>query len=431
VEELESRLAPTIFSWNPALNSTAWNNPQNWFVLVGNQFQMNKTNAWPGFNGTIATTTDTAIIQGSTDISAQPGGNLVSLHLSQLNIRKNFTGVLTLGVPLSISNGGLIDGGTIIQDMGPSGFFSDNGQITLTGGTLTWNDGTVQAKTPIPLVNDLLSLSTFDINGGSLVIKSGTLKSDLTVNKGGTLQLGNLELGAVINNNGGTISFTGSGSALTGVGARAYIRQFSGTFLGNNVGYRVNVPVDLYGGTFTVQKFLRISPPANQYGLILDDVAGSPINIQANDSFVVDGKGIDQIAGTVLIPTTAAPVQSDYTMTGGTLQLGSKKNPDARLRGLKTFAFESGTIQLYFNNKTSNNSRPFLLPITARNITIAKKNTTITVDFFGGGAPPSSMYIMSAQQIRGTAGTNPGGYGAQIMSKGRYYVINKKGVPPT
>lgn len=175
VERLLDRITPTAFTWSTLPVNNNWEEPGNWLGSPANP------NDYPGFDGTNATTGDTATIGGNVQVTMQNGHELASLTL-----QNTFTGTLTLQGQLTLNNGGTVAGGTIIQNAA-----GKNGPIHVTGGTFVWTGGNINYSPTIAT-----AASTFSISGGATVRFAPTqaepyFGSNISINSLSVLELSN------------------------------------------------------------------------------------------------------------------------------------------------------------------------------------------------------------------------------------------------
>jgi hypothetical protein len=122
-EVLEARVTPAVsYTWTGGAGNSAWENEQNWDPV-----------GFPGMNNLAD---DTATINGARTVTMGAFHTLASLTLGVAG--NNFTGTLTLNNTLTLSNGGSMSGGTIVQKTA-----NNEGRINITGGTFNWSGGNI------------------------------------------------------------------------------------------------------------------------------------------------------------------------------------------------------------------------------------------------------------------------------------------------
>jgi len=254
-----------------------------------------------------------------------------------------------------ISNSGIVNFAPAVSNSF-TGSINGTGKVTATGpGTENWNNATVNS-TGITVSGGTLGLigtTTYTggitvANGGTLIVQSPTAyaASTITVQSGGTLQVGNSGPAGDISGDiaiagslvfkradaysyGGVISGTGSvvqanGNITTLTGNNTYTGTTSVqagrlTLVGNNVSSTLNVSSGA----------LLLVGSGGTTGSIMGNVADNGnLTFQRSDTYTyggtVSGTGILQQAGTgTLILTGANTYTGGTTIAAGTLQIGS------------------------------------------------------------------------------------------------------------
>src|SRR5262249_46807398 len=147
VETLERRITPTTFKWTNLGGDGIWENAPNW--------SGGGAGAYPGYNGTAATTNDIA--------QFAPGANADALmqsahELAQVRLVHPDMGNVVLRGQLTLNNGGFMAGGTIIQRT-----VAGNGPIVISGGTFTWTGGNINYSLSVTT-----TASTFTVQNGAI-----------------------------------------------------------------------------------------------------------------------------------------------------------------------------------------------------------------------------------------------------------------------
>ena len=172
LEQLETRVTPTAYTWTNGGGDNTWENPANWAGGMGSDY--------PGWNATTSslTTTDTATFSGG---NASVTMSTRALTLDSLSVNL-YTGTITLNKNLTLNNGGSMNSATIIQGAGMTGT-----TLTILGGTFSWmgsdiNPGTVS-------IGNLVIGATAEMDFNNATGNTETLGDN--VSNYGTLKLAN------------------------------------------------------------------------------------------------------------------------------------------------------------------------------------------------------------------------------------------------
>jgi hypothetical protein len=137
LEALEGRWVPSTFYWAySGAGQGDWNTAANWI----------------GPTGAVPTNTDDVYFLGRPGRGSAVSNNPVTVK--SLNVTQDYQGTITLNRPLTLTNGGDFEGGTISQPNGA------NSTITIQGGTFTIVDSNATGLT----LNSSGNVSTLHVN---------------------------------------------------------------------------------------------------------------------------------------------------------------------------------------------------------------------------------------------------------------------------
>jgi hypothetical protein len=434
VEQLETRLTPTAFTWVGPNGATSWETPADWSGGDG------RTN-YPGWNGTQTTTNDTVTFDGTAKTFACAMAQ--SHTIASLTITGWGLNHIALNGSLTIGNGGSMDSGVIINP-------GTGATLNFALGTFTWSGGWINYD---PSQQQQPQIGYVSISSGATVNVTGTqannqgLGDNLT--NSGLLKLANTATVSLNNRptitNGGTILITGNNGKLLRPTTDAVVTiQNTGTIqITTGVEYYINEALNMAASTAQLQVYqgkLHISGADPSTGYSILEPAGTIVITAAGGSSLVPFYGIQQTGGTTETTpgsTGTAYIQmgsGNYVMTGGTIQVGDNapSTPTLDLSanvGAGNLQFNSGTIQLYYDTGAGKSSSLNVEGTTG--ITVGQTGTTLAVNF-SSGTLPNSFDCMFAPNgsISGLCATNPSGCAASRTNNNHNYTLTKRGSSP-
>jgi hypothetical protein len=432
LEPLETRVVPTVFIWTDQttipIQKGQWEVAANWQSIGG------AAGAYPGWDGSAATTNDLARFLPLVNDQCTMGSahELASIEVYNPNIN------VILGRQLTLNNGGILAAGRILQGVNPGA----NGPIVITGGTFDWTGGDINYSPTIAT-----SASSFHIESGVVnfaPVGPGGLSSsfgdDLVIDQLGDLHLdnasGNGINGIVLRNrptitNAGTISIEVDNAFgwTVAQGDPVNTIQNTGTIqrtLGNG-SYSFANPVNNNNGNILVQHGrLRFAGADPTTGFSVMNQGTGTVTLNGGTALRVPF-GLDQTGGTISAPDAAhATITGRVKVDGGTVSVGSTQG-ELDIGGV--FTFTGGTVQI---SSQLNVERQNALILADNNIAITKATTTVAVTFVGAGNQSGTINVMRSRTgtINDICQTNPANYNpvrTQIIRANDTYRLVRQG----
>jgi hypothetical protein len=427
VEALERRDCPsTTWTYTNADSNNSWNDANNWTNNSGGA-----VTGTPGSGGR----TDDIVELGNMG-GANANINLdtaAGITIGQLNIRSGYSSEVRLEQPLTITSSSVMDGTGYL--------WSDNAAntITLTGGTFSVDAGSYMdfgksAANPTAVVKSTIFLQGGNMsffNDTNTIFEGYDIKVDTARSSSDTLLFQNTS--PIIQWNSAQITIgwdEGSNSTYRSI-------EDSGTVSVVNSGsFVMDAPIHVTGsGVLTVSASSTVefagftgtkgtSTGTRGESLYMD---GGTINLWSG-AILIDTYGYQQDNGTLscntvggaatpaswqIFPGTSSTNSADFTMNGGTIQLGDNNADWGYLSigcGTSQFCWYTGTIALGAANASTLSS-------------IYLQGCDGTIYNVGGNVPAPAMTTLGAAMNAGTYTVievplvlGPGGYSVTAYS---------------
>jgi hypothetical protein len=396
LEQLETRLTPTSFTWVGPNGATSWETPANWSGGNG------KTD-YPGWNGTQATTNDNVTFDGTA--KSFTCGMAMPHTIAALNIT-GWAGKLGLNASLTVANGGSMDSGEIINPGQNATLYFAYGTFTCSGGNINWDSNLK------PQIGNVYIYSAAELDFKDKASPSRAIGDNIT-NKG-TVLLRNTDDITLYNRptiaNDGTMLVEGDGGRLLiASGDPVVTIQNSGAIQvrvdpGNSytIWDAINMKADASTLTvFSGQLIITGADPSAGYSLL--EPTGTVAIGCARTLWptLSPQNGLLQTGGvTKTIIATSGKTEigvayKDYVLNGGLIQVGDPAGPSTPTFLIdENLVFKSGTIKIAYDTDAKNSS--MLQADGSTGITITQMATTLAVSFFGAGVKPNSFDCMTA-----------------------------------